>query len=357
MLEDMVPARAAPLPDLYGRWLTELLDADVPTETRATCDRCVMCDVASPWRPDVKCCVYMPAFPNFLVGQILFDPDPRMAHGQRTVRERMRARATLTPLGLGRPAAYAASYERTIGAMGHSVALRCPHFRVETGDCGVWKHRDHTCATYFCRNDRGELGARFWSMVRRWLKAIERDLALWCLEVLDVDVASVAALLLRRPDGVQSAAELEGIVSPGAYAELWGAWAGREEAFYMACAERVRALAWSEVVSHCGPEVRALGRLVTRARDRLDEPIPDRLRPATYQISAHAGDWMEVITHSSTDPLVLPSALVAVLHHFDGSPLREVQEAISQQLGAPLEAELVGRLVDHGMLRGVPDPG
>ena len=52
---------------------------------------------------ETKCCTYVPEVPNFLVGRILDDPDPAFAPGRATVNQRIDARVSVTPLGLGRP--------------------------------------------------------------------------------------------------------------------------------------------------------------------------------------------------------------------------------------------------------------
>ena len=83
------------LPPLYHRWVTGMLADQIPRETLATCASCAMCVTpqgAVPnsiytFDPDLKCCVYLPILPNFLVGRIL--ADPRNAAGVDSVRRRL----------------------------------------------------------------------------------------------------------------------------------------------------------------------------------------------------------------------------------------------------------------------------
>src|SRR5262245_42546607 len=81
------------LPSLYARWIADLLAAPIPEETIATCDNCVMCkpDAVTPlvFRPEVKCCTYLPQLPNFIVGRILTDDRPSNSDGRATVVERI----------------------------------------------------------------------------------------------------------------------------------------------------------------------------------------------------------------------------------------------------------------------------
>jgi hypothetical protein len=50
---------------------------------------------------ETKCCTYLPALYNFLVGSILTDKDPAFAVGRASVEARLDAQVEVTPLGLG----------------------------------------------------------------------------------------------------------------------------------------------------------------------------------------------------------------------------------------------------------------
>jgi hypothetical protein len=144
------------LPPLYARWMAELLAGPIPDETAATCDRCAMCvpDAARSFRPDTKCCTFLPTLHNFLVGRVLADSDPESATGRATVIARMQKKVGVNPLGLGPTRAHNLIYEDGGHAVfGKSRALLCPHYL--DGMCGVWKHRESTCATWFCKYVRG----------------------------------------------------------------------------------------------------------------------------------------------------------------------------------------------------------
>ena len=157
------------LPEQYGAWIQEALGATVPAESKATCSDCAMC---RPWppvesfKPDVKCCSFTPALPNFRVGAILADPDPALERGRETVRARIRANDGATPLSLEPPRTYALTYaKRSREGFGIDRALLCPHF--DDGKCSIWRWREAVCSTYYCRYDRGDAGRQVWNDLRR----------------------------------------------------------------------------------------------------------------------------------------------------------------------------------------------
>jgi hypothetical protein len=178
MTEDVNTSLAAPLsstlPPLYAAWMHQMLAGPIPEETQATCANCAMCAKAGDppanstlfFHPQVKCCTYLPRLPNFLVGRLLADDDPDFAPGRITVEERLQRGVAVTPLGFGRDAVYTLLYQQGANAaFGRSRALRCPHYIEEGGRCGVWKHRESTCATWFCKHVRGAVGMQFWQVL------------------------------------------------------------------------------------------------------------------------------------------------------------------------------------------------
>jgi hypothetical protein len=56
------------------------------------------------------------------------------------------------------------------------------------------------------------------------------------------------------------------------------------------------------------------------------------------------------VTYSQTDPIELPTALVAALHRFDGRATPEVLAAIEQSDGLAVSEDLVQALVDFAVL-------
>jgi hypothetical protein len=353
------------LPELYAGWIDALLGGLIPRERRATCNACAMCRPdGGPARsderyfdPTAKCCTYTPGLPNFLVGQILADGDPAMAEGRASVKCRIEARLAVTPLELGLPPGYARLYDNASEAFGRSRALRCPHYVEAEGRCGIWRHREAVCATWFCKHVRGEVGYAFWrDALLRLLSAVEEALAKWCVLELDIGADALARLSrapawTRRPEPLTAAAlDLE--ADEAAHGRIWGNWRGREDEFYRLCGERVRSLDWDEVLALAGPEGRALALLTRRAYERLtSDTLAEALVTGEMQISGMGPETTRVVTYSENDPLDIPNLVLALLPTFDGRPTAEAVAAIAERTGITLGADLLRKLADFGVLK------
>jgi Fe-S-cluster containining protein len=344
--------------------MEQLLPAAIPAESKATCQDCAMCAPpgAAPdpavlfFHPDLKCCTYTPILWNFLVGRILLDPDPAITTGRASVERRISAGIAVTPLSLALPPAHAALYEAGDAAFGRSRALLCPHFDAqEGGRCGIWRHRDSTCATYFCKHDRGAAGQQFWRAIQVLLSAVERALARHAVLELDLGAAALDELFPQRTQGAVdrsiSAAELDGVPDPARARRLWGRWAGMELEFYRSAAGLVSGLGWSDVVGLGGSEVRLRAQQVREAYRRLGSSVlPQRLAPAALTLVPLQGGQSRVVAYSATDPLLLPQELLEVLPVFMGKSAKQATEMIERDYGLQLTPELVRRLVDFGVL-------
>src|SRR5215469_6021872 len=204
MKEPLPVIPSSPLPPLYTAWMDQILAGPIPGETNATCEQCAMCPQpgnstpGSPlfFNPRTKCCTYMPRLPNFLAGRLLADddPDPDATKGRATIETRIEKGIAVTPLGLYPDPVHSLLYQRSPDAFGQSLTLRCPHYIEESGHCGVWKHRESTCATWFCKHVRGAVGMRFWHAVQHLLGAVEESLAQWCVSELDVGTQALQLL-------------------------------------------------------------------------------------------------------------------------------------------------------------------
>jgi hypothetical protein len=335
-----------------------LAGAALPEETEATCDDCAMRpprgaaekDETSFFDPVTKCCTYQPELPNFLVGRVLVD---KTAPARRTVEERIDARVGVTPLGLSTPPLFGVLYDAAApaGGFGHARALRCPH-HLDDGRCGIWRHRNAVCATWYCKHVRGAVAARFWREgVEAMLRAVEEALARHCLLELGVSYESVLASLPRkRPPGTKADVPLDRVL-PARYAKTWGSWAGRERELYTRSAAIVDALAWKEVLAIAGPTVRLLAN-ATRELHALvtSAEVPDKLRLGDIGIVAASKSAVRVSTYSEYDPIELPAELVPLLHRFDGRKTRAVMAEIEKREGVSLDDELLRQLVDFQIL-------
>jgi len=352
------------LPPLYAGWLDELLAAPIPAEIEATCGDCAMRPGAGDrqtddgyfFHPEIKCCTYVPELPNFLVGRILGDEDAALADGRATVAERLRAGVAVTPRGLDRHPTHTLLYKNSIMAFGRSRTLRCPHYHAgEGGRCAIWRHRGATCATWFCKHVRGAVGRSFWQSLHQLLRAIDGGLARWCLLELGVDAGALRRLFpageYPKATGPIAASDIDGVVDAARYQGAWESWAGREREFFAGCARLVAGLSWDDVIAICGPEVRIFAHLTREAYAKLVTiEIPPALRVGAFEIVQMGAKSCRVCSYSSFDPLDLPFALFDALRHFDGRPTDAALRAIAAAEGIELDASLVRKLVDFGIL-------
>jgi Fe-S-cluster containining protein len=260
------------LPPLYQGWITRVLGEAPPVERRATCLDCVQCAPDRPaevaFNPDTKCCTYVPHLPNFLVGRLLEDGDPRLAFGVETLRVRLRRGVGVNPLGLLIHPEESAAYERIVKSegFGRSAELRCPHYISEGGLCGIWLHRNAICSTWYCRHDDGDRGFQFWHAVETLLRAVETELS------------RAAALRIRfgpkatAMDAGERAKALESLDNGD-----FGGWVSDIEKYYIMCAEWARCLSWPAVVALAPEVLEPLVAAVQTTHRRLKVPavLPD----------------------------------------------------------------------------------
>ncbi|MBT3221966.1 MAG: hypothetical protein HN348_23065, partial [Proteobacteria bacterium] len=306
------------MPDLYANWLTTLL-GPLPSETRATCANCAMCiaddgqrpAAAYPFEPDVRCCVYLPQLPSFLVGGILQDNE--YAPASALLEERIAQRVGVTPLGIGSTPRHDFLFQNTVNAVGRSHALRCPYFVEDGFVCGIYPYRNHLCATYFCKHDRGQTGFVFWHAAKQLLQAVEEDLAKWCALQLDLS-PSALSLLVRESQPPTDSGEIDGQMAPAVYASFWGNWYGREKEYYQQCQRLVAPLDWSTVLSICGPKVPMLAKITELALANVNlHGFPTKLRAGSYQLLGVNSEGISAITYASTDPVGIPHTVLSVL--------------------------------------------
>jgi hypothetical protein len=347
----------SPLPRLYAPWIDEVLGGPLPEEHHATCSACAMCKPMNAkaatasltvFDPDTKCCTYVPTLPNFLLGLILEDDDPSSAAGRISVERRIDGGIGVTPLGLQPDPQYVLIYKSAGDQLfGRSTGLRCPHYLpLDGGQCGIWKHRNAVCATWFCKYQRGRVGKQFWDALLSLLTVVERHLGLWAAAELGEPIAGLGPALLPYYASV-----------PRSPASLWSPrWRGRPKAFYRESARLVNPLTWMQVREIGGPEL-ALGAGQLRAiygALQADE-LPSHLRLASVGRVEHEDGHVALIGYQRNDMLLLPRALADALERFDGrKPTAQVCDEITWQAGTELDRAAVRRLVDFGVLVQMP---
>ena len=342
------------VPEHVASWLPTLSEA-LPDETRATCSNCAMCPseseapLASAWfDPSLKCCAHVPNLPNFLVGRILRDE----GEGATSVRGRIATGSGVTPLGVMRPQHIDLVMRKTQDRAGRAKSLRCPHFVEASGACGIWKHRNAVCTTFFCRHTRGMRGLRGWHALRALLEAVERDLAVHCASTVGIPAPVLATLVTPKVEADPLRSEdLDGLGDTPSRRALWGEHYERQEAFYLQCAEIVDAMTWEDVRRVAGPQVSVLEDNARREIASLaSEAIPGRLQLGAMQVRGIGAQGTNVVTYSPLDPIVLPTALMSILHYFDGSTWADIEARIAAERGLELEPSLMRALLDWGIV-------
>jgi hypothetical protein len=346
-----------------------LLRDPIPPETRSTCEDCAMCApsgmAADPktlyFSPRVKCCSYQPKLPNFLVGRILEDPDFSFSAGKTTLERRIDAGIGVSPLGLDQTPTYSLLYKHGLAGFGRAESLRCPHYLDEGGGrCGIWRHRNGVCATWFCKHERGGVGLDFWSCLRDLLMIVERDLAAWCVTESSLGTDAIAAIFLtrRKPNEreAMTLAEVEGVPDLNAARQLWGDWFGRERDFFVECGRRVGPLNWKEVERIASPEVGARSRILRKAFTALtSQELPERVMVSSFQTVSSSREGVQVVGYSGSDPLEMTPEVMQILPYFDGRPLEQILRTLREELRVEVEKDLVKKLLDFEILASAPD--
>ena len=358
------------LPPLYANWIQAMLPGPIPPEKQATCDRCAMLPSHGEsategfFSSETKCCTYMPQISNFLVGRILRDPDENARRGRETVEKRIAAGAGVTPLGLQRTRLYDLLYAQSPAAFGRAKAMLCPHYLAdEGGKCGVWKNRESTCATWFCKFGRGQTGRIFWQRLHDMLCAAETALSRHCVLELGLDGSALGQLVPTRArakfsavDGRISAEDLDEQQIGPAYRAVWGNWLGREQEFYARCAEVVNPLGWGDVMRLGGTELGVLSRLVLDAYTELTaDDVPERLRSRRLAVVYTSAERAWLVGYSTLDPLSVPKALVDSMHCFDGRPTEEALRKVAEEHHLRISKGAVRKLVDFCVLEAIDD--
>lgn len=357
-----------PLPKLYAKWMEELLGAELPGETRATCDDCVMCKPSatsalpdfSQFDPSIKCCTFMPSLPNFLVGMILDGVDTDREVRTDIVR-RIREHQSATPLGLYPSRGFTARYDAQTkdGGFGRIPELICPYYLADGGGrCGLWAYRGAVCSTWFCQADRRAVGVRFWSAAKRWLLAIERTLAAHCLLELGIDRSVLGRLYclegtpLRLDKGeIVGWVDQEGYMDVPTAKNLWANWYGREEEWYVASAQIAASLKVADIQSLGGETLRVVEHLLVENFEQLSsDTIPEAL--CLGILEATPLDDTRVAVHTeenSFDPLVVSNSIFEALPLFDGRETSQATRA-AEARGVTVDEATLRLLVDQGIL-------
>ncbi|MCB9674495.1 MAG: hypothetical protein H6737_05220 [Alphaproteobacteria bacterium] len=209
------------LSEPYLSWWIAVLGEPPPHEPLADCANCPMC-AEGKFLPEVKCCGYVPAIPNFRAGGALRAGGEARAYIERRLRTGRPTETWLRPT-----AEEEATYDRTRMRFGQTDASKCAYV-TERGTCAIWAWRNATCATWFCRHGHGEVGGALWDAAADLFRFAEGGVAVLVAgdgyEKAAERAASVTWDDLRRLGGHELAA-LE-----DALREAWATWRAADEA-------------------------------------------------------------------------------------------------------------------------------
>lgn len=347
------------LAPIYRPLMGELFDRPEVQEPRATCNDCAMCDKGSGgpgvmdyFKPDLKCCTYLPNLPNYLVGAI-FAEGPSMAEGQKRLRARLAARTAVSPCWVGPPRKYLMMMmaSRGTNSFGRAKTLLCPYYDGSKADaCTIWKHRESVCSTFFCKYIQGKIGCEFWSGLKAYLEHVEVKLSHWAMAQVD------PTLVEPKPGRLRLTAEDIDELPPKAadYEALWQGWVGREEEFYVACFEKVRAMSREEFVRvvESTPEVAgSLTGLKMKWDALVSTDLPKYLVRNPKMMTTPLETSVVITTYNLNDSFAMEKDLYDVLALLEpDKTLDENLTSLAKDHGIELAPELMHHLYVHGVL-------
>jgi len=353
-----------PLPAIYTRWIDAVIHGPLPVESEATCSNCVMCSSSDQHSGTdqvyfdriSKCCTYTPTLANFIVGAILCDSASSMTAGKATIHARLREGLGVSPLAIRPPPAYKLLYRHSKSAFGRNSTLRCPYLDSGIGTCSIWRYRDPTCTTWFCKHTRGKIGQSFWQALQDFLTSVTKSLSLWC--ILQMNIGDEALAILESSEEAKMAGEnlksneLDGQFNIDSTQKIWGRWWQREKTFYAECSRLVSNLDFSDVERICGPEAQVSSRVVKLAYDKLQEvDLPRYLVIGHFEVEEATTDAVRVWSYSRFDPLDLPTPIFMALSYFDGRSIHDALTMVEHDLGIRIDHQVLRTLLDFGILQ------
>jgi len=348
------------LPEIYRPFLPDVFERPMVEERHATCATCTMCPPPVPdfppeayFNPSTKCCTFHPALPNYSVGGLLRDTSDMGAEGRRRVLAKIGARTGVTPAGILPPARVLLLQRHGKAGFGRAERLVCPYLDRERGACTVWAQREAECATWFCKHNHGVDGRAFWKQLRDYLVTVHVTLGTWAMRELGIDADRIAEGFGPRLDALDARDLDDGPPSDSAYGRMWGAWSGREQAFYVAAYDLVRALDRARFASLVGIEHAVAVDRLARRHDAIAHPaLPDPLvRNPTLRVD-RVPDGSYVLTAGDAgESTRLRGDIYRLLDLFDGrSPTRDIRARVRAETGYGVSDSFLTALYHHRIL-------
>lgn len=215
-------------PGMWRYMLPEgLLKLNLPKERFSTCMNCPKANHAG-FLKDYKCCTYFPRVPNYSVG---------LAYKRTAThvwRDLFKKRLIL-PEGLVVTPQMWKDYLVKVGEeqFGKTRDVLCWFLDPKQGACGIYTYRNGVCSTFFCLHDHGQKSEGFWDELQTLASQVELALSQWVMQELGLDVESYFNRLDKHARRIkQLHDDKQGGWPEDVYADLWGAYYGKEWRFF-----------------------------------------------------------------------------------------------------------------------------
>ncbi|MDF2694295.1 MAG: hypothetical protein K0S65_2678, partial [Labilithrix sp.] len=347
------------LPPSYAHLFNEFFDRPKVVETRATCDRCSMCDHGDPspvamefFNSSTKCCTYWPDLPNYLVGAILADTSPGTAEGQRRIQSAIAKRIGVRPRFLARPRKWTLLMLGYSDAFGRAGSLKCPYYddNNPAGSCSIWRHREVICMTYYCKYSGGMRGFEYWNALKNYLGHVQRSLARSAATVVDPKV--IEPSFKKNQLTLEDMEDLPPKESD--YRAWWGSWVGREEEFYRKCHEWVQNLdakTFSQHLDESADGKKLLDNLIAKYELLESKILPTSLVRNARMKEDHKGDKVVITSYHRYDSFALDKDLYEVVGMLKADQtLEQNLLRLKEEEGIELTPDLIEYLFAAGVL-------
>lgn len=236
-------------PPLYQKLFPDdLLNFEI-FETKATCDHCAKAapqyKKADAYQNNLKCCTFQPYIPNFALGAILSDPSQRYEKAKASIRQKLKRREFLLPIGMVASVRYQTEYMKNKKKIfGKDKDYLCSFYDNELNQCGVWHYRGAVCTSFYCFSSYGETGQKFWSEVSDFQTYVEMALmedAMVHLGYSPRQLSDNLRYIRRDPkDDPATVAELKSwVLDKTLSKKLWADYHDNIEEFYKKCYQHV----------------------------------------------------------------------------------------------------------------------
>lgn len=239
------------LPSLYHHLLSQDLLSFEITETKATCDQCIMVTPKKKlwYQNHLKCCTFFPFMPNYLLGAIFKNPNQVAPNTLQAIKSMLTENKSIhLPIGMIAPASYQLAFKlRDEGEFGQREDWLCPYFNKEQNNCGIWRFRGSVCTTFYCHSSHGAKGIRFWEELGGYLNYAEMaflEEALIRLDFSPRNISDQLAYINIDPDDYGSHPKTW--LAPVTLKKLWKGYSDPIE-FYIKCFEVVSAFTSEQV--------------------------------------------------------------------------------------------------------------